>query len=80
MSTYHFKTNINCLGCVTQIKPKLDQLEQDHTIEHWHVNMNDPEYLLEVETDKLSADEVRHFVREAGFEAEFTRASEGRSR
>jgi copper chaperone len=74
MSTYHFKTNINCLGCVTQIKPHLDKLEQEHTIEHWHVNMNDPEYLLEIETNKLSPDEVKHLVREAGFEAEFTRA------
>ena len=74
MSTYHFKTNINCIGCVTQIKPHLDKLEQDHTIEHWHVNMNDPEYLLEVETNKLSPEEVKHLVREAGFEAEFTRA------
>jgi copper chaperone len=80
MSIYHFKTNINCIGCVTQIKPHLDKLEQDHTIEHWHVNMNDPEYLLEVETNKLSAEEVKHLVREAGFEAEFTRAPEARGR
>jgi copper chaperone len=78
MSTYHFKTNINCIGCVTQIKPHLDKLEQEHTIEHWHVNMNDPEYLLEVETNKLSPEEVKHLVREAGFEAEFTRAPQAR--
>ncbi|MEI6948738.1 hypothetical protein V9K67_16225 [Paraflavisolibacter sp. H34] len=74
MSTYHFKTNINCLGCVTQIKPQLDQLEKDHTIEHWHVNMNDPDHTLEIETNRLSAEEVRHMVREAGFEAEFSRS------
>jgi hypothetical protein len=42
--------------------------------------MNDPEYLLEIETNKLSPDEVKHLVREAGFEAEFTRAPEGRRR
>lgn len=75
MGKYQFKTNINCLGCVTQIKPHLDKLEQDHTIEHWHVNMNDPNYLLEIETDKLSPDEVKDYVRSAGFEAEFTRGA-----
>jgi copper chaperone len=74
MSTYFFKTNINCLGCATQIKPHLDKLEQSREIEHWHVNLNSPEYLLEVETNKMSPEEVKHYVREAGFEAEFTRA------
>jgi copper chaperone len=74
MSTYFFKTNINCLGCASQIKPHMDKLERNRDIEHWHVNLNSPEYLLEVETDKMSPEEVKHFVREAGFDAEFTRA------
>jgi len=78
MSTYFFKTNINCLGCASQVKPHLDELEQNHDIEHWNVNLNSPEYLLEIETDKLSPEEVKHYVREAGFEAEFTRAPQAR--
>jgi len=74
MSTYFFKTNINCLGCVTQIKPYLDNMEDTKEIEHWHVDLNNPEYVLEIETNKLTPDEVKHKVRAAGFEAEFTKA------
>lgn len=74
MSTYFFKTNINCLGCATQIKPYMDRLEESGDIERWQVDLNNPEYLLKVESDKLSPEEVKHYVREAGFEAEFTRA------
>jgi hypothetical protein len=74
MSIYHFKTNINSLGGVSQIKPKLDNLENNKDIEHWHVDLNDPDYVLRIETNKLSPAEVKHLVREAGFEAEFTKA------
>jgi copper chaperone CopZ len=74
MSKYFFKTNINCLGCASQIKPHLDRLEQNQEIEHWHVDLNSPEYVLEVETNKMSPEQVKHYVKEAGFEAEFTRA------
>jgi len=78
MSTYFFKTNINCVGCVTQIKPHLDKLEQSKEIEHWHVDFNDPEHVLRIETNKMSPEQVKHYVRETGFEAEFTRAPEAR--
>jgi hypothetical protein len=78
MSTYHFRTNIEGPGGVNQIKPRLDELEQRKEIEHWHLDMNTPENLLQIETNKLSPDEVKHLVREAGFEAEFTRAPEAR--
>jgi copper chaperone len=74
MSTFFFKTNINCLGCVTQIKPQLDKLEQNKDIERWHIDFNNPEHLLQIETNKMSPDEVKHYVREAGFEADFTKA------
>jgi hypothetical protein len=78
MSTYFFKTNINCIGCATEIKPHMDILERNGGIEHWHVDLNNPEYLLEIETDKMSPEEVKHYVREAGFEAEFTRAPQSK--
>jgi hypothetical protein len=74
MNTYFFKTNINCLGCATQIKPRMDRLEQSKEIEHWHVDLNSPEYLLKIETDRMSPEQVKHYVNEAGFEAEFTKA------
>ena len=74
MSTYFFKTNINCVGCASQVKPHLDKLEQSKDIEHWNVHLNTPEHLLEVVTNKMSPDQVKHYIREAGFEAEFIRA------
>ena len=78
MSTYFFKTNINCLGCVNQIKPQLDKMENDKSIEHWHIDLNSPEYLLEIETNKLSPEEVKHIIRETGFDADFTKAPQAR--
>ena len=78
MSTYFFKTNIEGPGGIHQIKPRLDELEKTKDIERWHLDMNSPEHLLEIETDKLSPDEVKHLVREAGFEAEFTKAPQAR--
>ena len=78
MSTYFFKTNINCLGCVSQIKPHLDKLENNKTIERWHVDFNNPEHILEIETNKLSPEEVKHLVRATGFDAEFTKAPQAR--
>ena len=78
MSTYFFKTNIKGPGGVNQIKPRLDEMEQRQDIERWHLDMNNAENLLEIETNKLSPDEVKHLVREAGFEAEFTTAPQAR--
>ncbi len=74
MSTFFFKTNINCIGCVTQIKPHLDKLETNKDIEHWRVDFNNPDHILEIETNKMSPEQVKHYVSEAGFEAEFTKA------
>lgn len=74
MSTYFFRTNINCIGCASQIKPHLDRLEQNREIEHWNMHLNTPEHLLEVVTDRMSPEQVKHYVREAGFEAESTKA------
>lgn len=78
MSTYFFKTNIKGPGGVNQIKTTLDEMEQKKEIERWHLDMNSTENLLEIETNKLSPDEVKHLVREAGFEAEFTKAPQAR--
>lgn len=56
----------------------LDSLEQRQDIDRWYVDMNAPDHMLEIETQKLSAQQVKHLVREAGFEAGFTRAPEAR--
>ena len=70
MSKYRFKTNINCIGCASQIKPHLDKLEKAGQIDHWHVHPTDPDHTLEIETSRMGEEEVRSYVRSAGFEAE----------
>jgi hypothetical protein len=38
------------------------------------VHLNTPEHLPEVETDTISQEQVKHYIREAGVEAEFNKA------
>ncbi|OLY93452.1 Copper chaperone CopZ [Cnuella takakiae] len=78
MSTYHFKTNLKCSGCVDTIKPGLDALQQNNEIDRWEVDLQSPEKVLVVETQKLTPDMVKHLLREKGYEAEFTMAPQSR--
>ncbi len=68
--TYSFKTDINCLGCVHDIKPYLDKLEQSQDIEHWKVDLNNPDYLLTIETNNMTCEEVKDAIQKAGFKAQ----------
>jgi hypothetical protein len=52
----------------------MDKLEQTKEIDHWNVHVNTPNYLMEVVTEKMSPEQVKHYTREAGFEAEFKKA------
>jgi copper chaperone len=67
MKTYNFKTNINCSGCVANIKPHLDG-NQD--VREWKVDTTDPAKLLSVQTENLSSEEVKAIITKAGFKAE----------
>ena len=68
--TYSFKTDINCLGCVHEIKPHLDKLEESQEIEHWKVDLNSPDNILTIETNNLTAEEVETVIQTAGFKAQ----------
>ena len=70
MSKYIFKTDINCIGCASQIKPYLDKLEQEGEIKHWQVHLTDPDHTLEIESGRLQLEEVQTYVQKAGFKAE----------
>lgn len=70
MHKFLFKTNINCIGCASQIKPHLDKLEQEGQIRHWQVHLTDPDHTLEIETSKLALEDVQLYVQNAGFTAE----------
>ena len=70
MGKYIFKTNINCIGCASQIKPHLDKLEQEGQIKHWQVHLTDPDHTLEIETSRMDLEELQLYVKNAGFKAE----------
>ncbi|WP_313375942.1 heavy-metal-associated domain-containing protein [Chishuiella sp.] len=59
-----FKTNINCGGCVSKIKPFLDKLVDT---ESWQVDTANEDKILTVKT-KLSEEDIIDTVEEVGFE------------
>jgi copper chaperone len=59
-----FKTNINCGGCVSKVKPALDEAE---SIEHWEVDTNNPDKVLTVSGIGVVAQEVMDLVKLKGF-------------
>ena len=70
MSKYIFKTNINCIGCASQIKPHLDKLEQEGQIDHWQVHLREPDHTLEIDSKNLGEEEIKTYIHNAGFKAE----------
>ena len=67
MQTLQFKTNINCGGCVAKITPDLNSATG---IKSWKVDTTNPNKVLTVETDLLTAEQVIESVKQAGFNAE----------
>lgn len=63
METIKFKTNIKCGGCIAAVTPFLTA---DNGIEKWAVDLQSPDRILSVETDK-SAEEVADVVKKAGY-------------
>ena len=64
---HQFKTNIMCGSCIAKITPSL---ESNKDIDKWEVNTNDPAKILTVETEHLSAEDVKEIVEKAGYRAE----------
>ena len=67
MNPLRFKTNNNCDGCVARVSPTLNN---DKHIIKWTVDTVNPEKILTVETDSLSADDVIASLRKTGFKAD----------
>lgn len=66
MTTYKFKTNIQCGNCLNAVSPFLNK---DLDILYWEVDITDSEKVLRVEGE-VSPERVRELIAEAGFEAE----------
>lgn len=67
MKTLKFKSNIKCMGCVGKVTPFLDAKEG---INKWEVDIYTPEKTLTVETEDLTAEDIKNEVEKAGFKAE----------
>lgn len=66
-NTLKFKTNINCMGCVSKVTPELDKLT---AIENWEVDIRNKDKVLTVEASSDKQDEIISAVEKAGFKIE----------
>ncbi len=67
METLQFKTNINCGGCVAKVTGPLNE---EASIKNWQVDTANPQKILTVKTEDLSAKQIIEVVNKAGFKAE----------
>lgn len=66
MTTFKFKTNINCGNCIRSVTPFLNELDN---VESWKVDTENPDKLLTVESDDDSPAEILDAIEKGGFEA-----------
>ncbi len=62
-----FKTNINCGGCVTAVKPHLDNAEG---INSWVVDTANQDKILTVTSNGITEQDIIKAVQKAGFKIE----------
>jgi len=62
-----FTSNIACNGCLSKVKPFLDELEG---IVKWEVDIENPQKILTVQSNELSADQIQEAVIKAGYQLE----------
>ncbi len=67
MASFKFKTNINCNGCIASVTPFLNSEKE---IESWHVDIQNPNKILTVESEMVEKEKVIARVKEAGFKIE----------
>lgn len=67
MKKLTFKTNINCGGCLANVKPHLNKAVGEN---QWEVDLSSENRLLTIHNESISAKEVKAAVEEAGYKAE----------
>ncbi|MEI6750213.1 MAG: heavy-metal-associated domain-containing protein [Bacteroidales bacterium] len=65
METLRFKTNLKCSGCISAIKPSLENIAG---IGDWKVDLSSPERILEIDSPADKAEEILEAVKKAGYE------------
>ena len=67
MKILTFTSNIACNGCLSKVKPFLDELEG---VVKWEVDIENPQKILTVQSNELSADQIQKAVIKAGYQLE----------
>ena len=67
METLKFKSSIKCSGCVATVTPHLNSAEG---VENWQVDLNHPDKILTVTGEKVSEEQVKAALKNAGYTAE----------
>ena len=62
-----FKTNINCSGCVKSVSGFINEVQ---SIQDWKVDTDNPEKILSVIGENITASSIVEAVEEAGFDIE----------
>jgi copper chaperone len=62
-----FKTNINCGGCIKSVSGFINEVQ---SVEEWKVDTDNPEKILTVKGENISASSIIEVVEEAGFDIE----------
>lgn len=65
MQTIQFKTNIHCANCVAKVTPVLNKREG---IVSWNIDTENPDKILTIETETLSAADIEKVIKRTGFE------------
>jgi copper chaperone CopZ len=67
METIKLKTNIKCGGCVATVTPFLNE---SVGAGNWQVDTQDPNKVLTVQREGITADTIKAAVHQAGYKAE----------
>lgn len=67
METIKLKTNIKCGGCIATVTPFLNQSVGEG---NWQVDTQNPDKVLSVSANGVTAETVKQAVQQAGYKAE----------
>ena len=67
MTDFKFKTNIKCGGCIAAVTPFLNKVKG---IEKWEVDTTNPDKVLTVTGETITAESIETAIKQAGYTIE----------
>jgi copper chaperone len=67
METLKLKSNIKCAACVEKVTSQLDTVAGS---DNWEVNLADPQRILTIKSDGVTAAQVNEALQKVGYSAE----------